>query len=251
MKKFECHDCIGHCKVTIYRDYITPCSCMHNKKPVDWHEVKETVTDYSQWPKLTVEVFNRPECPVWANYAAVNKSGRGFYFRSEPEKTEHVWKLPPDHKMVNIGEFDPSDWENSLIKRPPKEDLPDWCKGGKWGYNTETHDYFEIVSIDNVFVNIYIHGYGPCQQSYGIIREHCIEARKRSFNEKEMRALVGKLFTNSEGDASIATAFDRYLNSIYIYFDSYDSDELAKSDWRLDDKPCYKLEHKNDKGEWV
>lgn len=32
----------------------------------------EPVTECNQLPKLTVEVFDRPDCPGWAKYAAVD-----------------------------------------------------------------------------------------------------------------------------------------------------------------------------------
>lgn len=74
--------------------------------------------------KLTTAVFKRKSCPLWARYAVVNKSGAAYYYESEPTVDEHllVW-LAPNRvrecgRFGEFGEFDATDWENSLIKRP-------------------------------------------------------------------------------------------------------------------------------------
>lgn len=35
--------------------------------------------------KLTQEVFTRPDCPKWANWAAMDTDGRAYWYESEPE----------------------------------------------------------------------------------------------------------------------------------------------------------------------
>ena len=74
--------------------------------------------------KVTIEVFKRKSCPKWARYAAVTPSGAAYYFESKPTVDEHllVW-LGPNRvrecgRFGEFGEFDASDWKNSLIERP-------------------------------------------------------------------------------------------------------------------------------------
>lgn len=74
--------------------------------------------------KLTTAVFKRKSCPLWARYAALTPSGVAYYFESKPTVDEHllVW-LAPNRvrecgRFGEFGEFDATDWENSLIKRP-------------------------------------------------------------------------------------------------------------------------------------
>ena len=253
MKKFECNDCGGHCLVTIYRDYITPCSCLRDKNHADWHEVKETVIDYSQWPKLTAKVFDRLDCPKWANYAAVNKSGRGFYFRSEPEKTDSIWKLPPDHKMTNIGKFDPSDWANSLIKRPPKEELPDWVKEGAVGYDNGMKDYFKVTNVREKWIDIEELDDGTAAMYSYADMQNCSEARKRPFNAEELKELVGKMIKNGPGTHLVIGCDNVFENAwvVYVKDAMFSGSDLMKYEYTIDGKPCHKYEHLNDKGEWV
>lgn len=66
--------------------------------------------------KLTLGVFNRPDCPEWANYAAVNKSGYAYWFEHKPEICGGYWVSSPSTKFL-IGIFDPDGWEKSLIYR--------------------------------------------------------------------------------------------------------------------------------------
>lgn len=249
MKKFECNTCGIRICTAAYQGSRIPVNCTAGDTIAYWHEVKG---EEQKLPKLTVEVFDRPDCPTWGNYAAVDKFGKGFYYRSEPEKTDHAWKLPSDHKMANIGKFDPSDWENSLIKRSLKEELPDWVKAGKWGYDTVREEYFKIVSVTPYNVDVaYLEDESTKVIGIPRFNAECVKAHKRKFNDKEMKALVGRTFTTVDGDVSIATDFDRYLESLCIYDEWFNNKKLADSVWQLDGKPCYKFEHLNEKGEWV
>ena len=134
MKKFECRECSKPCFLQVDGTAGYPTSCPYGNK-FRWHEVEEeTVTDCNQLPKLTAEVFNFFYCPKWAIYAAVDKNGKGFYYHNKPQKKDYTWALSDGVNCKFIGYFDPSDWQNSLIKRPADEEkaLPDWCKVGEW-----------------------------------------------------------------------------------------------------------------------
>ena len=81
-------------------------------------------------PKLTADIFNRPDCPEWAKWAAVDKSGECFVYSTKPAENEKVWVYECDD-FCYIGDYDSSDWRNSLIARPatesesPAADLPE------------------------------------------------------------------------------------------------------------------------------
>ena len=66
-------------------------------------------------PKLTVDIFNRPDCPEWAQYAAVDADGSGHVFVNKPERGVLSWR-----RCSYIGVYDASGWEDSLIERPAK-----------------------------------------------------------------------------------------------------------------------------------
>lgn len=70
------------------------------------------------YPKLTVDIFYRPDCPEWAKWAAVDEDGKGYLYSIEPDRGLHAWHLSACDEYV--GKYDSSDWQNSLIERPAK-----------------------------------------------------------------------------------------------------------------------------------
>ena len=71
--------------------------------------------------KLTADVFDRDDCPEWAEYAAVDKDGVACFFEKEPRVGVALW-VPGDtgDKYGAIPVFNSSDWKNSLIRRPSR-----------------------------------------------------------------------------------------------------------------------------------
>lgn len=239
MRTFMCDNCYEKCCVTIQFGSNPPRRCHHDDNKSNWHEVKEEpVTDCNRLPKLTAEVFDRPDCPEWAKYAVVDKRHNACFCAEKPKIVADGWYSESYVEGIIRPKFDASDWKNSLIERPAKE-LPDWCKVGKYVYDASLREYLYVKEED---YDWYV---DP------VARGRIKQARKREFNDKEMKALVGRIFTTLDGDASIATDFDKYLKTLYIYNEEYTNKQLADSAWLLDGKPCYVLEHLNDKGEWV
>lgn len=80
-------------------------------------------------PKLTADIFNRPECPGGAKWAAVDECGDAYVYDTKPVKQSEDWHT--DEGGDFIGEYDPADWQSSLIERPTAEsesqaaDLPE------------------------------------------------------------------------------------------------------------------------------
>ncbi len=135
--------------------------------------------------------------------------------------------------------------------------LPDWCKVGAIGYFSNSYFRIERIDDNNNDVTVVFFGYkgdGQCKTLADYMmtdKEKVTQARQRPFNVEEMQNLVGRIFKTVDGDASIATDFDNIMNSLCIYSEWFKGDELANSVWQLDGKPCYKLEHLNENGEWV
>lgn len=218
----------------------------------EWVEVleDEIATDCHQLPKLTAEVFDRPDCPKWAEWAAVSDNGTGAYFENEPEYDGYLgcWLRTDKRADIIKGDFDSIDWQNSLIKRPAQ--LPDWCKIGKWVYSKDEKGYALVKSLCTIGVNLlFADGHTLLQRSTSYIRNECVQARLRPFNADEMRGLVGKVI-EWKGDAFVVTAFssERKL----VVFDSihHTADELIDSGYTIDGKPCGVFEHLEN-GEWV
>ena len=248
MKKFECNACVNRKCTACLNQYEVPKYCTLVEDLACWHEVKEEVT----LQKLTAEVFDRPDCPNWARYAAADKDGKARFHAEEPT-IPTVYKAEcwcsTDNDSFITGTFDASDWGNSLVERPAKEELPDWCRVGKWVYYIPLTEYCKIEQMNEGFMLRFIDGDSTAIPFKDI--NNLAQVNQRPFNEKEMQGLVGKVFTTVNGDASIATDFDIVLKALCIYGEWFKNKELVDSVWQLDGKPCYKLEHLNDKGEWV
>lgn len=243
MRKFECNACSKVRKCIFYSELneIAGTCPVANSYGADWREVEETVTNCNQLPKLTIEVFDRPECPEWAKYASVNKNGRVIFY---VDKNSLGTK-------ADIGFFDASDWENSLIERPKNVKLPDWCKVDSIGYDACCKRYFKVIYIGSNDIDIeYLDNRDGATHCYRESKSW-VETRKISFNEHELKKLIGRVVTTLEGDISIVTDYEECGHQVCIYGELYDADELSCSIWLLDGKPCCHLEHKNEKGEWV
>ena len=72
--------------------------------------------------KLTVDVFADSKCPNWAVYAAVDGDGTLHLYEKEPlllpTAGEWTYYAGDNHWRWFGDDYDASDWENSLIKRP-------------------------------------------------------------------------------------------------------------------------------------
>lgn len=211
-------------------------------------------------PKLTTEIFDLPHFPKTADYAVVTKDGGITAYTHKPYINEEIpcWGFNRGccFTVETAGAYDSSDWQNSLIERPVKEDkLPDWCKVGEFVYDPNSKVYFKIKSINNesivlqdpynedVVSNLYIEFF---------IAQNPTQAHLRPYNTKEMKALVGRTVAPDYGAVFLVTKFvdtdeggEVCIDGIY-----YNNDRLLNG-FTIDGNPCGKLEHLNEKGEWV
>ena len=70
---------------------------------------------------LTQDIFYLPQCPEWAEWAAVDKSGECYVYSDKPSRNRLRWLCSFIGSCKYIDDYDPSDWQNSLIKRPAAE----------------------------------------------------------------------------------------------------------------------------------
>jgi hypothetical protein len=128
--------------------------------------------------------------------------------------------------------------------------LPDWCEVGKRVYNIKKKQYQTIRRINGTVICKNIDGDGCTQYGYGAFMGDCVQARKRPFNEKEMKALVGKVLENHKYLLWVE-GYEKNTKRIVTLLKSFTAEELMDSDYLIDRAPCYKLEHLNENGEWV
>lgn len=251
MRIFKCDGCYEKCCVTIQFGANPPRHCHHDDNISNWCEVKEEpTTKSSQLPKLTAEVFRRPDCPKNVQYAVVTSEGRVIGYTSKPyintfyniyNELTQCWAFDAgcSFTISVAGTFDSSDWQNSLIERPVKT-LPDWCKGGEWAYDSVLREYGRINKEDDF-------GWYIDNIESGRVKQ----AHKRPFSAEEMQGMVGKMLDVASG-IELIVGYNKCTKEIITYDDTYSAERLmGATGWRIDGKPCYVLEHLNDKGEWV
>lgn len=220
-------------------------------------------------PKLTAEVFDRPDCPKWAQWAAVDKYRNAMWYEGEPKVVGSVfWNSQRGQIQKIPGKFDASDWQNSLIERPKnrvnwdeveeiccnskltfkekKQELPDWCNPGEWIY-TSSEQYLKIncISIDLQKIEL---SNGANWSKQDIIDE-AVSARLRPYNSEEMRGLVGKVICGSEGKRFLVVAYSG--NTVLFGDFLHTPEDLTLDIYKFPNgSPCGVLEHLEE-GEWV
>lgn len=249
MAKWICKsfNCNCGCKVENDDCEMIPCECPYISTYTPfWVKVEETATECSQLPKLTAEVFNRPDCPAWANWAAVDSCGNAYYYMVKPQASSKRWDDSEFCKFSYIGNFDATDWQNSLIERPVKKNqLPDWCKVGEWVayYGEKGYKYFKIAKIE--LNRLY------SEDGKFSLMCNVAQARLRPYTSEEMKALVGKVIVeNKSGDTGLVIGYCNRKESVYAGRNDFAA-ALLLSDYTIDGKPCGVLEHLNENGEWV
>lgn len=264
--KYKC-DCtaVHHCKVPCYADVdgFTPERCLFSdtRKP-KW----EPVTDCNLLPKLTAEVFDRPDCPTWAKYAAVDRDGIACFYDKKPEcDNVQMWLRGEKGEYfmaVRGNQYDASDWQNSLIERPAT--LPDWCKVGAWVYYPEEMGHCVYLKISEIKMGFVAakekDDYDPWQISYKSFCEHAKPARLRPWTFEE-----APLSLKVKDPHGFALAYLSPFGGKYIiaYHEHEECEKLKSGEvtftfsafadifTQIDGSPCGVLEHLNGKGEWV
>lgn len=203
-------------------------------------------------PKLTAEVFDRPDCPKWAQYAAVNADGKVVLFSAVPSTSDGRWIVIYSSTSVQADilddvMFDASDWEDSLIKRPVKE-LPEWCKVGEWVYYILLTEYCKIEQMNEGFMLRFLDGDSTAIPLNDV--KNLNPARLRPYNAEKMESLVGAVIKNKYSTMFI-NAYDNRHQKVWSGYCAYTAERLIELDYTFKGLPCGHLEHLNDKGEWV
>lgn len=253
MKKWFCKNehCTGRCVIENVNEWMIPCICPYiSSYDPQWVEMDgtEPVAESNQLPKLTAEVFDREDCPEWANWAAVDSCGDAYFYMEKPQANSQRWNDSVRCDFYYIGKFDASDWQNSLIKRPVKETkLPEWVEIGGYVYDAR-NGYGKIVS--GSVKSCYIEFDGGAGDFVPEAFAELKQARLRPYNADEMRALIGKVIVEKKsGDIGLVTGYCNRKESVYAGRNDFVA-ALLLSDYTIDGKPCGKLVHKEG-NDWV
>lgn len=120
--------------------------------------------------------------------------------------------------------------------------LPDWCKVGEWVYDKAINRYSQVAEEDVTKGLREICNY--------ISKGEIVPAHKRQFNKKEMLDLVGKVLSDHSGEWRSLILWAS-AKEVTTHHSSYSANTLMVDGYTIDDKPCFKLEHLDDKEEWV
>jgi hypothetical protein len=158
---------------------------------------------------------------------------------------------PPQNCINKYVSFIPNWHEVKEETTTKSSQLPDWCKVGEWVYNVEKKQYQTISLINGTVTCKNIDSEGCTQYGYGAFMGDCVEARKRPFNAEEMQGLVGKVI-ETKNQIAIVIGYIKNSNRILLGNDNFlSAEQLINLEATSNCKPCYVLEHKNEKGEWV
>lgn len=120
-------------------------------------KLPEWEDDNVKAPELTSAVFDLPNCPDWARYAAVDSTGVAFWYEKVPSAVMDRWLEISGRYQVIDGIYHCSDWSKSVIVRPANTvRLPYWCHQGSYVYAKAKDKYAIITDIVGVSEDIYL-----------------------------------------------------------------------------------------------
>lgn len=124
-----------------------------------------------------------------------------------------------------------------------------WVKVGEWVYSAVYKEYVQISDIDEF--NVSFNSGTCCSVGHKSFLEDYVPARKRKFNDKEMQSLVGKVL-QYDGFTELVTSYNEQDKTISsMYFIAKNADWLMNYAVIIEGKPCFKLEHLDEKGQWI
>lgn len=212
---------------------------------------EKPVTDCSQLPKLTAEVFDLPHFPKMADYAVVTEDGGVTAYTHKPYVNNEIpcWGFNRgcSFTVATAGSYDSFGWQNSLIQRPAK--LPEWCKVEEWVFADPkkvfgSAGYKKIKATDGLELTF---ADGCCIYFSDKIKQ----ARPRPYNAEEMKALMGKVIEKGPS-MHIVTGFENVFDNecmVHVNGCLYGANDLLRQ-FTINNKPCGVLEHLEN-GEWV
>lgn len=259
MTKWKCskYDCMLSPCVLETRTVPHSCPLLNLTTP-EWEMQEPAPTDTTTdiLPKLTVEVFDRPDCPKWAKYVAVDANGYGYWYEENPGLL--YTGIGHGSKVRLIGRFDSC--VNSFIDRPEKKTLPDWCKVGEWVYFLDDAIYAKITKIETVGYSVpNIHFENNTSRIYGSLSwDGVSQARLRPWTFEEAPIVLKVQDPHGSALAYLSPFGGKYVIA-YHRPDKYEGLKLGETTFtfsafadiftQIDGSPCGVLEHLEN-GEW-
>lgn len=189
-------------------------------------------------PKLTVDVFSLPDCPEWAEWAAVDMNGTACYYDARPYPTGTFFYNSHARSQLVEGDFDASDWQNSLIERSNKATLPDWCKEGAWVYDKQNKDFVQVATVSDNEVCFSCGVY--CSVDYKAINNDYTKAQVVPYSPTEMKGMVGKAL-EFDGNLDLVTSYDAESHEVFVDGVWYGAKSLLESGFTYMGRPAGRL----------
>lgn len=242
--KYICKECKARsCTVELENSNEIPLKCLFFLAKSKWTPI--------DLPKLTVEVFNREDCPEWGRYATVDENGIAFFHEKKPmphhlSEGRGCWRSPElkgYSRQIDDTIFDSFCWATSLIERPKKhKQLPDWVTVGAPYYDGSNYVFKTFTEHD-------LEDTDELKQliEFGIYRE----VRCEVLATDKLEALIGKVLQHKNGYKALVCSYDAKTNLVYMGHYTV-TPEVLKTSWTMDGKPCCKMlywSHRS--GTWI
>lgn len=228
----DCKDCIySFLNLTEREQFYKECFSKNPKK-LPKRDSKGRFCSSYKAPKLTTEIFNRPNCPKWAQWAAVDADGIAVFYEEIPILGGSRWfdRGENSHK-VHGGLYDASDWENSLIERPKKAPEIGF-------YYSPSKSLYYYVGLNKDPYKALICG---SNGDYEDLPTDAYKIKKQSYSEEE---LIGKVVKISKGYTPIyyvITCAAQGLINLGACGRSIGIEVLERDYTFKDGSPCFKV----------
>ena len=237
MKTFKCNHCGDNCTVVTDTEYFSGCKCLSDEDWANWIEVIPFNDD----------LFNRPDIPNWAKYAAVQPDGHIIVYSSHPrwDSDQDYW-VPTNYggsyKVLNV--LTDADVGTLLEKQETK--LSESIKPGDWLLDTSHSDddrhYWQVKSIDKDTGHIRICRYGiDGYRHHDYSPSHFYDSKYKPVKVNPVPAyeahnLVGNIVRDRNKNVSMITDWCEEQGKLYMNMHAVTLDELTN--WWLSDRPC-------------
>lgn len=208
--------------------------------------------DDTKAPKLTSAVFDLPNCPDWARYAAVDSDNVAYWYEHAPIATGGEW-FEGGGSCQEIGMYDGSNWFRSVLVRPSNgPTLPEWCMLGSYVYSKEQDKYAIITDIVGDAEDIYL--CNSMSEVYPIIKKSFFLKQWKYVNVVpyewfDIRNLVGTTIRSKDVTATVM-GYDHEKKAVLVnnvWMKPHDL--ILHGFFREDGKPCGSIISEDPKNE--
>lgn len=230
----DCEDCIySSLNLTEREQFYKECF-QKNPKKLPKRDSKGRFCSSYKAPKLTEEVFNKPGCPEWAQWAAVDSSGLALFYETKPIFTGSRWSAASFGtctRVISGGYYDATDCEHSLIERPKKSPEIGF-------YYSPSKALYYYVGLNKDPYKALICG---SNGDYDALPTDAYRIKKQSYSEEELIGKVVKIIKGYTPMYYVITCAAHDLINLGACECPVEKSALELDYTFLDGSPCFKV----------